>query len=441
MLTYVSNFNLMNPHDERQTEVLRLINALQIPREYLVDGKDDAPLDLVTPFENFHLELAGASRRQSLFQFFYRINPDTLDQQLRIILDQLGIGYCYLIRRNGKHLNSHASGWAQIPGDGDIKWGLGVKQNIGSVSKFITAIAIIQLLQDIGVSVNDPIAKYLPDYWTKGPGVDSITFANLLRHEAGLGATLSGAGAGDFAAAKSEIAKGPTAIPQQYKNVNYALLRVLFATLTNTIPASFRAPKVNLPYATGLTDDKMWNAFSSAVYIQRVNEKVFAPAGVSARDLNLDPSSSKAYPTPPAGVGWQWSSTNGDGAGPGLWQLSVTELIQVLEAFRSGSLMAHWRANNILSNLYGLDYFFSTNAGPVFRKFGRAGIGWDGLKVKGMDSAIYLMPGNLNLAISVNSVPPAHIVDLGAGAVIKNDPDTHLERVQEAIEKSVEFIF
>ena len=266
---------------ERQAQVYRLIEALQIAPQHLKES--DAGEYIVTALGDADLGSLKRGRTWSPFRSFFRINADTLDQQLRLTLDPLGIGYCYLIRQNGRYLRSHASGWAQLIGDGEIPWSLDVTQNAGSVGKFITAIALVQLLRDVGVAPTNSIAKYLPDYWTKGPGVEAITFAQLLQHKAGLGFALQGSGPGAFADAKSEIAKGPSSPPPTdeglYKNVNYAVLRVLFATLTGTIAASFRAPKVNLPYATGFSDDKMWNAFSAAAYFNRVNETVFAPAG------------------------------------------------------------------------------------------------------------------------------------------------------------------
>jgi CubicO group peptidase (beta-lactamase class C family) len=53
---------------------------------------------------------------------------------------------------------------------------------IGSVSKTFTAAAIILLAEQGKLSLNDPVAKYLPDFRPQ----DSITIKQLLAHESGL---------------------------------------------------------------------------------------------------------------------------------------------------------------------------------------------------------------------------------------------------------------
>ncbi len=56
----------------------------------------------------------------------------------------------------------------------------------GSSSKMLTAVALLQLVQDGRVSLDDPISKYLPDY----PNADiarRVTLRHLLTHTAGLG--------------------------------------------------------------------------------------------------------------------------------------------------------------------------------------------------------------------------------------------------------------
>ena len=77
-------------------------------------------------------------------------------------------------------------------------------------------------------------------------------------------------------------------------------------------------------------------------------------------------------------------------------------MTRLLDEFRrGGSILSPWWAERLLSNFYGLDPpEIATNAGPVYTKGGR-------LFATGqtMDSAIYLMPNNVEFAIFVNSGP------------------------------------
>jgi serine beta-lactamase-like protein LACTB, mitochondrial len=55
--------------------------------------------------------------------------------------------------------------------------------NIGSVSKVITAVAILQLLEQGKISLDDPIQKYVPGFPDKG---SPITLKHLLTHTSGI---------------------------------------------------------------------------------------------------------------------------------------------------------------------------------------------------------------------------------------------------------------
>jgi hypothetical protein len=59
--------------------------------------------------------------------------------------------------------------------------------NIASVSKTMTAIAILQLLAFDGMTINDKISPYIYSDWHQGKNVDQITFKDLLTHTSGFG--------------------------------------------------------------------------------------------------------------------------------------------------------------------------------------------------------------------------------------------------------------
>src|SRR5205823_5177107 len=113
------------------------------------------------------------------------------------------------------------------------------------------------------ISLKTLIAGFLPQYWTTGPGVGAITFHDLLRHESGLGGSLNvggtfNTGPANFATAKAQIGIGSTGTgTRDYKNVNFAVLRVLFATLTGTLDPGLDGGTLSVP------EDTFWD-FTSA---------------------------------------------------------------------------------------------------------------------------------------------------------------------------------
>lgn len=68
----------------------------------------------------------------------------------------------------------------RIPNAADTRF------HLGSSNKMLTAIALLQLVEDGRVKLDDPIAKYLPDY-PKPADAQRITLRHLLTHSAGLG--------------------------------------------------------------------------------------------------------------------------------------------------------------------------------------------------------------------------------------------------------------
>ena len=405
-------------HD-RQAQFERILDRLRVTPQHFLDLAHGIGSEAVTTVDEAQPILIRPSKIRWPLTYFYRINIDKFDQSLRNAMDALGVGYCYMIKRRGKILHVNASGWAQVSTDGPICWAPHIPMNMASVSKFVTAIAVVRLVRDSGISLKTSIAGFLPQYWTQGTGIGGITFRDLLRHEAGLGSTISGTGAGNFAEAKGEIASGPSAVVKgkyTYKNVNFAILRILFATLTGTLSPAFPTPSF-----LGISDDAFWDAISAIAYQNYANDNVFAPAAVAPRDFSADANAALAYATPPVSPGARIVDGPG-GSGQSGWHLSIGELARLLDEFRAGAMMEKWRAQLVLSNRYGLDLPLMTRAGQVYTKGGRKLAG-----PQGMDSAIYLMPGDVDFAIYVNSWDGTL-----AG---------HLGGIPNLISKSVEFIF
>ena len=89
-------------------------------------------------------------------------------------------GGVFMVAQNGKPIYRKAIGKANIELGVDIS--IQSVFQIGSMTKQFTAIAILLLEQDGKLRVEDPIAKYLPDY----PNGEKITIHHLLTHTSGI---------------------------------------------------------------------------------------------------------------------------------------------------------------------------------------------------------------------------------------------------------------
>lgn len=195
------------------------------------------------------------------------------------------VGWAYAVTKNGNLVAANQGGYARLPGDqggpaNGVAFGINTRIELMSVTKPITAMATLRALNAANVSVDTPIAPFLPSGWAKGPGFSwtstkPITFRHLLTHTSGiLQATqdpkndITGWGnAWDSlqplvkAGATPDVGAG-----EKYKNANYALLRVILPDLW----AMADGPKSPITKANhGLR------------YLDYVNTKLLAPSGIA----------------------------------------------------------------------------------------------------------------------------------------------------------------
>lgn len=256
-------------------------------------------------------------------------NIERFAQELRGRLAGNCVGWAFVINQNGQEAIADADGSAITPGDldanndpiGSRDFTPDTRINVASVSKTITAVAILRLLEATGVGILGRIAPFLPAGWTLGPGVEDLRFFHLLTHRTGLtssnnnfSVTLSDSGL------QTALALGATpGAPYNYLNVNFALFRVI-------LPALWRI--AGLPLANN--NNAVASAFFYAVY---VIEEMFANMGGAFGDA-ASTSPLEAQPTRYYGTA---SSIQGIDypnwalwAGGGGWHLTARELAAFL---------------------------------------------------------------------------------------------------------------
>jgi len=131
------------------------------------------------------------------------------------------------------------------------------------------AIALTRLLAQTGISPDDPISPHLPGYWTPGPDVELITFANLMTQTSGL---TDPSGGQNYAAARQAIEAGVTDASSigasgqlseatwDYQNINFDLCRILMATISGTVGVGYLDHNLLHPQVTLI--DQAWDALT-----------------------------------------------------------------------------------------------------------------------------------------------------------------------------------
>jgi CubicO group peptidase (beta-lactamase class C family) len=271
---------------------------------------------------------------------------DEFEQNLIDGLAGKTVGYAYSIGLNGQAHSAGEFGDARTAADGQTAQSPNKEMFTASMSKTITAVAMQRVLKDKGISINTPIAGFLPDDWAQGPKLGEVTFKRLMKHRSGLDIVTAPASpisccapsGQTVASLKTIIAAGSTgsadADQHIYTNANYSLMRIL-------IPRIAYEPGVIQNWANVWPLEDVW----AALYAIYVDQNVLSPAGISK--TGCFSSQSDATRT----LYYDMTSPGDDGLDPGDWTLSCGAAGWYLSAVELGSFLAHLRfTNDIIDN-------------------------------------------------------------------------------------------
>ena len=268
--------------------------------------------------------------------------------ELKKRLDRNCIGYSYVIGYKENAVYITAGGYERLKQDAPVKKFSALDpMNPASLSKTITAIALMIDLRDNGISVKDSIYKYLPADWVLGPMVNTIIFSEILTHTSGFCSPEFWA---DYPVLRKIIATGDTAKSgkaYQYDNCNFNIMRILI-------------PIINKEKYTG-NDSTLSLQYGNA-YIDYVNKHVFEKISIPTLTCKPDKENkSLCYQFPnTGGVGddfGDWTIYNG-GAG---WNISPMQFFELLRHFRyTTSLMNKAMSDEMVNNKYGFDVSATT---------------------------------------------------------------------------------
>jgi hypothetical protein len=351
------------------------------------------------------------------------LNVTAFSQALHATLSAVPIsGYAMRIFQRDTPAYTLLWNWARRPQDPiELGWGPSVKMHVASVSKLITAMAVVRLLRERGISVDAPISPYLPDYFVRGANTQRLTFRHLLTHTSGFRRIAFG-GYNDgntFADFRFYFGLGINAADMNvdhYHNVNYIGLRIVMAVLLGRPAKDFkidstwpgwinRAPELNV-----LFTDAAWDSQSIETYASEVSARIFSPAGISAQ-LFPSGSDSLAYPIDLTSRGQDLNAyVNAGTAG---WWLSCDELLKVMHAFRHTNLIVPAAtARAALNSGFGVDSFQPWQKPRVGRIdcMTKYGIWSDGSGAT-QQSFVAFCPDGHAIAILVNSAIPRNNLD------------------------------
>jgi CubicO group peptidase (beta-lactamase class C family) len=270
-------------------------------------------------------------------------------------IDPQAVGYGFAILSQGRVVRQRVFGQARTDADGALAFTPDVRINIASLTKTITAVAVVRLLAAKRIALDAAIAPWLPRDWTLGPSVTTITFRELLTHTSGL------RGASDLATSYDDlrtlIAQGIALGDKtyRYQNQNFALFRVLIPGLVGVDLARAADPA----------------ATAAAVYLSDLGD-VFGPTFPVTCAPGADGAPyALAYPFPAGanpGTDWgDWTATCGGG---GLY-LSLNALCAFLNQLTHGAWVSGRELQSLLYDMLGWDYTFAdTSHGTCFVKNG-----------------------------------------------------------------------
>ncbi len=300
-------------------------------------------------------------------------------------------GYALRIGKNGQTIYTLQWNWAQTPTDASLGWNPGRRMHIASVSKLITAMAMVDLLQAKNISYDAKIINYLPTHWQKGSNIDDITFRQLLTHRSGFS---TGGSSSNYLFMKSQVAAGVSSSAigsPDYENMNFGLCRILLAVINGNINKNAMFP--------ALINSIMWDVITTQAYMQYVEDKVFAPAGVSGPDLDKPNNPARAYSWPVSGGGWN-SGNLRSMAGGAAWHMSINELLAVMHTYRrTNKIVPMSKSQAALDAGFGIDRITTTSAGKLY---GKNGLWRDGSQ-RTEQSDILFMPDGMDIAVFTNS--------------------------------------
>jgi CubicO group peptidase (beta-lactamase class C family) len=303
--------------------------------------------------------------------------------------------------RSGRRHEVRVNGYAIDPVDpGSKAWNQKVVQHVASVSKLVTAIAMTRRLHDLEISANTTIGTYLPPFWTQGPNIGAVTFAQLMTHKSGIRSAAT-----DYASMEAVVNAGVSIANvgvYQYENMNLSLCRILLATLLMTTLRRRHGREIYRFVDLWPATDAARDLLSIRSYQAYVGKRVLISRETDSLIHVAGDALAYAYPKPPNN-GWNSGdvSTNVGAAG---WHFSTTDILRFMRDFRrAGTILKPRLAQKMLDDSFGIDMITDPGGGTIY---GKNGYWYDGIRVE--QATVFFLPHQTEFAVLVNSSLEKH---------------------------------
>ncbi len=369
-----------------------VMNAVSVPK-----GQHQSNANMTFVIDDaFHLrQLGGAKYIKDIMDF------QEFAQEITFKLKNNCVGFGYAIAHEGKVVKSGGWGYRLRPQDGGpLSFDADTQKCDQSTSKTITAAAVMHLLHSKGLTIDDKIIDYLPQYWEKGPNTENLTFAHLMRHCSGL---TDYSDPDEYQNLKKSIKTGPSnmnwIVPQyEYRNCNYAMFRIIIPYLHK--PADMHNFEDN-----GLRGDSI-NERCSKRYRDYVRNNILLPAGLANPQAHYT-SSNVAYSynyLKQNVAGYQHQPDQLYEMGAGSWVLSAKDYAMFLAALETGKILPPAKVAEMKSKGLGM-FTISSEIGTAYMHGGSIGGNHSDSYGHGRGARTHWMsfPNNVQVYITINS--------------------------------------
>jgi len=343
-----------------------------------------------------------------------KFDIDVFVENVKAEMDDVS-GYALVVNQNGNFYAAEDSGSSIYAGDpgGEIEMTVDTRMNVASVSKFIGAIAMMQVLEKHNIGIEQPIHSYLPESWKSGVHADHfdagsnywVSFKNMMRMESGI----------QFAAANWSPGPMPTtntmrtalrspADPARwgvYQNGNFTLIRVLIGEIEFNLDETDTNYDLNcanayFDYIKANIFDKL--LISPPLSITNVNN-YYAGNFTRGHQWPFNP----VFQDGNNNVGWGATSNPQNNGGSGGLVLSAMDLAKVLAFFRhddSGLIISEEQRNLIMEEELGLTESGNGTYGRYQSKGGTRGP--ENVTSRALRSRIMFLPGGVEAVLLSN---------------------------------------
>lgn len=259
------------------------------------------------------------------------------------------MGYSYIVSKKGTITDKGQSGLARSFNEAhlpSIPWSTDTLINLASVSKPITAVAFLKLLNDYQVSLDTPFYQYLKDQIPQaGRGVETVTFRHLLNMHSGM--IPEGQLWGDIWSFLRNYLRQDLRYPAgqkyQYSNTNFTILQALM--------------------------DKYTPQKSYSQYVQQV---ILKPMGIDTNHFTIKVENPDLATLCYAGrsdqrPGQYWHDI--DFVSSGGWLASANELIKFLQGVRNHTVLSAHQTEEMFKERLGW-YSYDGIFGQYFNHVG-----------------------------------------------------------------------